>query len=264
MQVRIYVINRKKDVERRKRMDAEAKKQNIELEYVEAISGEDLTPEDTARYDAAKLHRYFNYDMIPNEIACVLSHRKALGTFLASDDDYAIILEDDTRFLPHFKEGIRYLTEEMSAWDIVKLGIRDNGKSFPLLLRRRNSIIRPVYAKNIGCGTEGFLYTRHGAAELYKDLSSFYLPADGAIVDAIIRHRLVTIATHPSLIEIVKNIASVIDSPTCSRKVKPRNTCRWSLLYWRHRFYSIKNTIRKIILYIKTLCVISSHPRHEQ
>ena len=64
---------------------------------------------------------------MPGEIGCYLSHIKVLQTFLASNHEFAIIIEDDAVLHEHYKQMTEkamaaYKTlSEYEQWDVLKL-----------------------------------------------------------------------------------------------------------------------------------------------
>lgn len=84
------------------------------FERVAAIDGKSLNQSDI---DLLKPHLFslnkiwFPYQLINNEYACFLSHRKCWEKLVESKEDYAVILEDDVEFSP---DAEAYLTN--SDW----------------------------------------------------------------------------------------------------------------------------------------------------
>lgn len=187
--------------ERRQLILDQAQRLGVNMEIVEAVSGKDITPEERERYDLAERRRYFYTDLTDNEIACVLSHRKALKRFLESDADYAVIVEDDAELAPHFNEGVRELTEHLRGWQVAKL-FTDDGKLYPLLPHCDQAPVQPVFPKKILWMAIGYMYTREGARALYEGTERFCQPADVLIAQYVMAHDIPTIGVTPSLVQI--------------------------------------------------------------
>lgn len=101
MKIKTYVINLKDSVHRRKTVLAElAKYPFLDVELVEAVDGRKLQPEKMkSSFDTDKFtYKYFRTPKC-GEIGCTLSHRNCYRKLLESDKEYALILEDDVRFL---------------------------------------------------------------------------------------------------------------------------------------------------------------------
>lgn len=101
MKIKTYVINLKESVVRREAVLAEtAKYFFMDVELVEAVDGRKLDPEEVkACFDSKKF--IYRYHRTPKggEIGCTLSHRKCYRKLLESDEEFALILEDDVNFL---------------------------------------------------------------------------------------------------------------------------------------------------------------------
>ena len=117
--------------ERRRAILSQAEKTGIDVEFVEAIAGKDL-PAEVPEYDRKKRFVTFNYDLMPNEIACVLSHRKAMREFLESGAEYGVIMEDDAVFAENIAAAVQEVTERLTGWEIAKLNTDDNSKLYPI------------------------------------------------------------------------------------------------------------------------------------
>lgn len=69
------------------------------------------------------------------KVACFQSHLKALKTFLETDDEFALICEDDVAPLPELPEIIEKTLEYRNAWNFLRLnGIKETkGVDFAVL-----------------------------------------------------------------------------------------------------------------------------------
>lgn len=108
--IQVYIINLKKDEDRKKNILIELKKQNIEnFELVEAIDGNKLKDEELnlLTYKNKKLINPWNTKMSPSQIGCALSHIKIYKKFIKSNFQFALILEDDAYFLDKFTEDLK-------------------------------------------------------------------------------------------------------------------------------------------------------------
>lgn len=104
--VKYYAINLQREGEQRENMLRQARERGIEIEIIAAVTGQNLSECERADYDRKKRLKFFPRELTDDEIACIASHRKALQTFLESNADYGVILEDDTELHPHFITAI--------------------------------------------------------------------------------------------------------------------------------------------------------------
>ena len=246
------VINLESATERRESIISQAAEHGFTPQFIPAIAGGELTPDHLAHYDEAHLRRYYAYRLIPNEIACSFSHRKALRAFLESGAEYAVILEDDALLDVRFNEGIHLLTEQLSGWEVAKLQM-DPGRLSPLPLAAQGSGLEPVYSRKIGCEITGMVYTRRAAQILYDGLERIWLPVDSQIYQLILDHPLPTIGLRPTLL--FQPYGNSCIDPTLSVRstTKQRRTL---VQYLRHRTRILRNTLLKQKLYRKVLrCV---------
>ena len=114
-----------------------------------------------------KLFKEFNFKINsgnhPGMIGCYLSHLIIIHNFLQSNKMYQIILEDDIKILGKLPNNVGQIenlfkTIKQSTGDIDILYI-NNRVNFDKNFR-----------VNGGCGTDGYILTRHGAEKIYKIL----------------------------------------------------------------------------------------------
>lgn len=120
MTIKTYVINLKDATDRRKNVLAELSKYPfIDYELVEAANGRTMLQEDIDRqFDCRRFFLRYGRDVMPGEIGCTLSHRECYRKLLSSEEEQALILEDDVRFLAEVKlvkELIGTITGQMTA-----------------------------------------------------------------------------------------------------------------------------------------------------
>ena len=112
---KIYVVNLKKDKDRRKNIIIEIKKQNIKnYEIIDAINGNELNNKelDNASYKNKNLINPWNTKMSPSQVGCALSHIKIYKKFIQTDYNLALILEDDAFFVQNFGEELKKIILE--------------------------------------------------------------------------------------------------------------------------------------------------------
>lgn len=203
------------------------------LHVVPAVAGHDLPADlSSCGYDAAKRRKSFSKDLLPNEIACAMSHRKALQTFLESAADYAVILEDDAIFAPHFNEGIRELVEHLQGWQVAKLYTAE-GKLYPITTLCADAPVQPVFPKKLPWVAVGYLYTRAAAQHLHRRMQQFWLPADAQIGKYLLDDAIPTIGIAPGLILSgdPNNEQSTLDTTGERRQSAPKRTLMQYLTY---------------------------------
>tara|TARA_X000001036_G_C20676826_1_gene804500 strand:+ start:119 stop:811 length:693 start_codon:yes stop_codon:yes gene_type:complete len=117
--IKIYWINLDRSPERRERMEYQFKQNNItNHQRIEGIDGKNI---DFSEYKDKCT------DISVYELACTLSHLKAIETAHNNGDEYALIFEDDCTFeyIKYQKYSIDELIEimnnEHSGWNMLQL-----------------------------------------------------------------------------------------------------------------------------------------------
>jgi len=96
-----YIINLPSSTVRRKYMaDLLSPYQFLGINFLNAINGRLLSEEKRAQlYDENLCLSHYGRRLNPGEIGCVCSHRKTYDCLLKSDDEYALVLEDDIHLM---------------------------------------------------------------------------------------------------------------------------------------------------------------------
>lgn len=98
----------------------------IAWERVPAVDGRGRAADSFPDYDAARCLRSYGSPLQGAEVACYLSHLEALRRFLASDNDLALIFEDDMQFRPGLADlvagiGQLHATGQLGQWGVLNL-----------------------------------------------------------------------------------------------------------------------------------------------
>jgi glycosyl transferase family 25 len=163
-----YCINLKSAIQRRLHILNQAERAAIDITFIDAIEGKDIEIENVDGYDRKKRLRYMK-DLEPNEIACTLSHRLALETFLADPYPHCVIMEDDAIFDQNLHADTSAIVSLIKGFDLFKLESRDS-RGVVLGTLDRLQIILPLKASN---GATAILYTKNGARKLLESLDCF-------------------------------------------------------------------------------------------
>lgn len=194
------VINLPQAEKRRRSIMAQAERFGVNIQIVPAIEGKDLDLETDAHGYSHKMRRkYFTKDLLANEVACTLSHRKALEQYLSTDADYLVLLEDDAVLAEYFNEGICELTEHLKGWEAAKL-YTDDGKIYPLCPEFEGAPVQPVMPKKLPWVSVGYMYTRYAAQKILDGMQNFWLPTDMLIARILLSGHIPTIGVSPGLI----------------------------------------------------------------
>lgn len=180
-----YLINLDRAEERLKLMENEFKKCNISYERISAVDAKKM---DVSTY---KVDNKYDRDLVPGEIGCYLSHVKTLEVFLASKNEFAVIIEDDAIMADDFKPAIEnslsiyHQLPIKHQWDVLKLF---NGK-------RKHIKIADIDEKHIlaACGTSipittiAAIWTRKAAEKFLAKIKN-PLPTIKRPIDCDLQH----------------------------------------------------------------------------
>ena len=122
----VFVVNLKRSQDRRDHMDAQCAALGIAFEYVQAVDGHDMSPQDTeAVIDGMRFELQPGRARPPltrEEMGCALSHAKIYQTMKARDIDCACVLEDDVELSPDFVDILESEQLRLSKWELLLLG----------------------------------------------------------------------------------------------------------------------------------------------
>lgn len=173
MKIKTYVINLKDSVDRRKAILAEtAKYPFMDVELVEAVDGRKLKQEEIkACFDLKKFVNHYYRTPKGGEIGCTLSHRICYRKLLESEEEFALVLEDDVCFIyPEYVETI--LNDILNEYKdnkpyVITLGYHD--LYYPKKYRTLGKFT--FYKIYRAYGTCGYLVNRQAAKRLLSDCS---------------------------------------------------------------------------------------------
>ena len=183
--VHIYIVNLKKDTQRKEIMQKQLDKYDFSYEFVEAVDGSKLDVEQLKKEDKIRL---YGDQLKRGEYGCYLSHLNIYKMFLSSTYKYCIVLEDDAKLVDDFDKHIKLLLSEMNSIpnndiDIIYL-IEDKhcsrwfhddcNKTFETKIKLTN--VKKI--SHIGYHTHGYLITKSGAEKLIKYGTVMTIPID--------------------------------------------------------------------------------------
>lgn len=177
----IFIINMDKDVNRRETMRTRAEAAGLLFEFVQAISGRDMSVEEIDRcYDSAKRKRYFGRDMTIGEIGCLMLHRKIYEKVVAENIPYAVILEDDVVFESDIYKVLVTILEAPIKWDIVRFLSHSKvyKRGFRNIIPLGNTRYQFSRSPAAPAGAYGYLISYHAAEVMLKHMQRNWLPVD--------------------------------------------------------------------------------------
>lgn len=181
-----YLINLDRSTDRLELMKNEFNKCNLTFERISAIDAKNLSG------DEYLIDNKYDRDLLPGEIGCYLSHVSTFKKFLSTDNEFALIIEDDAILPENFKISIeeamnQYVDlETKHRWDVLKLNSR-----------RRYIKIKDVKNTNLfigACGTSipittiAAIWTREGAEKFLKVCMKNDKPVIKRPIDCELQH----------------------------------------------------------------------------
>jgi GR25 family glycosyltransferase involved in LPS biosynthesis len=173
-----YLLNMDGATERLKRVAPQIQDLGFPFERIAAADGSLLSKEEIKSVvDIASYEKYFKMPPETGTVGCSLSHEKAWRKFLESDDEFALIFEDDASFdAKESAEIIKSLVEKKDLWDVV--GLELNHRGFPVKIASLpNGRFLAAYltdVKHAGC----YMINRQAARRLLEKFYPIKMPVD--------------------------------------------------------------------------------------
>lgn len=164
----IYMINLKRRTERRLKMEESLKELGLDFTHFEAVDGKTLTDEVLVQKGITLMPEYADpYHkrvMTMGEIGCFLSHYTIWQKMVELQQQEVLVLEDDIRFEPYFKERAVQLMNEarqIGGWDLIYFG-RKRLQENEVFLEESQNFVKVSYTY----WTLGYVISLEGAKKL--------------------------------------------------------------------------------------------------
>jgi glycosyl transferase family 25 len=216
MSIPSFVISLEHDTERRRHMQHLLGEIGMAAEFVAAVDGRKLTPDDLDAYDAKRCLRVYGVEMIPSELGCYLSHYRLYQRMVSEGIETALIMEDDLQLDPCLPRLIDQLVALRGIdWLVIRLMSSRGRLADPDAMKRQGHAVaaldcgRTLYRlRTHVLGACAYLITRQGAARMVEYGRHIFMPIDhtmdrfweNGIVPYVVSPFLVTITELPSRI----------------------------------------------------------------
>jgi len=179
---KVYVINLDRSPERLQTFIQSFGSTGLEIVRVSAVDGSELAlphPDyDDRRYRLYQGRRVTSMGII----GCYFSHINALRQFLESDEETALICEDDVSAKPELPQVLREVLSLRKHWDFLRLNCEFTTKNMPVYIPIKKlgfgyRLTVPTYYMP---GAGAYLVNRKAAERMIKFLLPMYLPWDHA------------------------------------------------------------------------------------
>lgn len=248
--MKIFVISLAGSEQRRKLMSDQLKKLGLDFEFMDAFLANDKMYE-LPEYDAGKRLKYYGYHLTSGEIACTLSHLKAIHKAVELNQPI-LIMEDDVIIESDLVDFINKLEPQINShdFDILRIyGLRK--KSYYKIKSGDFTFVKFFKQPH---GAQGYIIKPEAALNFLKYTKKFVRIID-SIMDRDYLHRLKVYASYPYLLEHAK-MPSDIGSRKGKRKkwkvklIKALLDLRWSLqrfFYTRYNYLYDKYRLKRVV-----------------
>tara|TARA_R110000824_G_scaffold90087_1_gene220383 strand:- start:295 stop:1044 length:750 start_codon:yes stop_codon:yes gene_type:complete len=216
----IYIIHHTKLADRKTRLDASLRENNIRAEYIIEHDQEDLSDElisgnyecDEDLYNSKILPIYKSKfssfkELSTAEISCTFKHRAAIEKIadatlgpLIGGESYGLILEDDAILCEDFSELFNeFLLRTPPYWDAIFIGCCSD-LHVPHR-RRAEGVVAYQMPHPASKGGVAYLLKKSAAAKITSTMKTFTAVSDVELAYQIHRHDLKTYWWEPPLVE---------------------------------------------------------------
>lgn len=234
-----WVINLDRAPERLARISAQLQRLQLPFTRLSAVDARAMSPEQRRLLDEAAYCRKHGMTPVLGELGCYLSHVEVMRRFLASDAQFALVLEDDVLLRNSLPAVLQGLMAHAGRWDAVKLSAVHRGTPVRVLEVAPGHHLAVMLSRVTG--SSAYLMNRKAAAAWLKEpggLLPMTLPYDHVFDQGWrfgLKFRLVT----PTPCGHDDQIETTIVSPPG----KPRK------FHWSRRFptygYRLRNELRR-------------------
>lgn len=172
-----YIINLDRAPGRWKHIEDSFEKTSLRLCRISAVDGNRLVLP-FSDFDAKRFRLFHGRVINIYEVACYLSHLKAIQAFLSTNEEHALICEDDIFVHPGLDNIIAAALQESSSWNILRLTGLYPGKAIPLKKITKDYSLSLQLGRLKGAGA--YILDRKGAKAFIKHLLPMWLPWDHA------------------------------------------------------------------------------------
>ena len=126
-----WVINLDRAPERLARIASQMERLGLPFTRLPAVDARALSHEQRGALDEAAYRRKHGMTPVLGELGCYLSHVRAMELFLASEAEFALVLEDDVLLHDSLLAVLRGLMQQPLRWDVAKLSAVHSGTPMP-------------------------------------------------------------------------------------------------------------------------------------
>jgi glycosyl transferase family 25 len=182
MKITFYLINLDGSTDRLQSASEQLQREAVDFVRVPAFDGRGKNVSEFKDYDQEGAIAYMGRPLRGGEIGCYYSHLKCIDLFLASDDEYAVVIEDDVAIPPgglkKLRDALVWLDAKHKIWDVMNFGAQKNKIYSPLHTVDGHQIVKAHY---FPMTTTGIVWTRQGARSFLQSHPRIYAPIDNTL-----------------------------------------------------------------------------------
>lgn len=173
-----WVINLDRAHERLRHIQAQLEPLGLAWTRFAAVDAQQLQAQQLAALDEQAFRRRHGTIPARGELGCYLSHIEVMRTFLRTDAQFALILEDDVIVNATLPQVLRGLLQHAHRWDMVKLSAVHSGSPQPVVEVCAGHHLAVMLSQCTG--SSAYLINRHAATRYVASLLPMRLPYDHA------------------------------------------------------------------------------------
>lgn len=180
MKVLTYLINLDGSDDRLKSAKHQLDEINWQFEKFPAFDGRGKNLSSFENYNDQKAKSILGRSLLNSEIGCYLSHYHCVSTFLESDADYLIVLEDDMQLSDDFKAVTTQLldflyTNKDLEWYLINIAANKKKIAKDITQINNHTLWHAYYFPILGLG---LIWSRKGAEEFIEKGKIVIMPVD--------------------------------------------------------------------------------------
>lgn len=174
----IYVLSLPDDAHRRARLEASLAPYQLSYHWIEGVDARVWTePQIQEHIDRKQVEQNMWHEPIAGSVGCYLSHLKAYKALLDSNDEAAVILEDDAEITGEFATHLSCLAAASNVLDVIFLCDRRPNRPAPVIGQSAKGLAF-TFKRFANIGANGYVINRKAAALLWADYQRFGLEID--------------------------------------------------------------------------------------
>lgn len=171
-----WVINLDRSPQRLARVSEQLQRLGLPWTRMPAVDARALSDEQRAALDEAGFRRKHGMPPLAGELGCYLSHVETMRRFLATEDRFAVVLEDDVLLRDSLPAVLEGLVRQADRWDMVKLSAVHRGTPVPYLEVAPGHQLAVMLSQCTG--SSAYIINRKAAQAYLQGLLPMSLPYD--------------------------------------------------------------------------------------